>query len=155
MCWAYSSDEDIETNPDQTYNIEIAVQGSFHQENRELFDETVGIQCTCNSLYALCWVQIKQIFHCSQSDLDQILVEGGCFCKSLGTLDMLSGDQVPRFVKIFSHNIPVCCVRLEIQLATLTFGDPFLRDVFRENVNNASTTLYLLFVVAFIAAIIS
>ena len=101
------------------------MQGSFHQENRELFDETVGIQCTCNSLYALCWVQIKQIFHCSQSDLDQILVEGGCLCKSLGTLDMLSGDQVPRFLKMFSHNIPVCCVRLEIQLATLTFGDPF------------------------------
>ena len=68
---------------------------------------------------------------------------------------MLSADQVPGFVKIFSHNIPVCCVRLETQLATLKFGDPFLRDVFRENVNNASTTLSLLFVVAFIAAIIS
>ena len=107
MCWAYSSDEDIETNPDPTYNIEIVVQGSFHQENRELFDETVGIQCTCNSLYALCWVQIKQIFHWGKSDFDHILVEENCLCKSLRTLDMLSADQLPGYVKMFNHNIHV------------------------------------------------
>ena len=40
-------------------------------------------------------------------------------------------------------------------MATLTFGDSFLRDVFRENGNNASTTLYLLFMEGFATAIIS
>ena len=62
---------------------------------------------------------------------------------------MLSADQLSGFVKMFSHNIPVRYVRLETQLATLTFGDSFLRDVFRENANNASTTLFLLFMEGF------
>ena len=68
---------------------------------------------------------------------------------------MLPADQLPGFVKMFSHNIPVHYVSLETQLATLTFGDSFLRDVFRENVNNAGTTSSLLFVVVFITVIIS
>ena len=66
---------------------------------------------------------IKQIFYWGKSDLDHILVEGDCLYKSLGTLEMLSVDQLPGFVKMFSHNIPVRYVRLETQLATLTFGD--------------------------------
>ena len=56
-------DGGIETNPGPTYSIERVVQSSFHQGNREFFGETAGIQCACNCLYALCWVQIKQIFH--------------------------------------------------------------------------------------------
>ena len=62
---------------------------------------------------------------------------------------MLSADQLSGFVKMFSHNIPVRYVRLETRLATLTFGDSFLSDVFRENANNASTTLFLLFMEGF------
>ena len=54
-------DGDIETNPGQIFNIEREEQDSFHQENRGLFGETKDIQCACNSFYALCWVQIKQI----------------------------------------------------------------------------------------------
>ena len=46
---------------------------------------------------------------------------------------------------MFNYNIPAQYVRLETQLATLTFGDSFLRDVCRKNANNASTTLSLLF----------
>ena len=95
-----------------------------------MFGETAGIQSACNSLYALCWVQIKQIFHWIKSDLDHILVEGDCLQKILGTLGMLSADQLPEFVKMFSHNNPVRYVRLETQLATLTFGDSSLRDIF-------------------------
>ena len=49
-------DGDIETNSVPTYNIERVLQGSFHQGKRELFGETAGMQCACNSLYALCWV---------------------------------------------------------------------------------------------------
>ena len=52
------------------------MQASFHEENRELFGETAGIQYACNSLYALSWIQIRQIFHWRKSDLDHILNEG-------------------------------------------------------------------------------
>ena len=40
-------------------------------------------------------------------------------------------------------------------MATPTFGDSILRDVFRENANNASTTSSLLFMEGFITTIIS
>ena len=106
------------------------MQGSFHQGNGELFGETAGIQCACNSLYALCWVQIKQIFHWSKSDLNHILVEGDCLYKSLGTLDMGSANQLPGLVKISTHNIPVRYVRLETQFASLIFGDFFFKRYF-------------------------
>ena len=82
-------------------------------------------------------------------------MKGIVYAKYKCTLHMLPADQLPGFVKMFSHNIPVHYVSLETQLATLTFGDSFLRVVFRENVNNDSTTSYLLFVVAFITVIIS
>ena len=77
-----------------------------------MFGETAGIQCACNSFYALCWVQIKQIFHWGKSDLDHILAEGDCLYKSLGTLGMPSVDQLPGFVKMMSHNISVQYARL-------------------------------------------
>ena len=118
-------DGDIEINPGPTYNIERVVQASFHEGNRELFGETAGIQYACNSLYALSWIQIRQIFHWSKSDLDHISNEGDCLYKSLGTFYMLSADQLPGFVKTFSHNIPIRYVRFETQLATLTIGDFF------------------------------
>ena len=100
----FLQDGDIETNPRRTHNIERVVQGSFHQGNKELFGKIASIQGACNSLYALRWVKIKQIFHWGKSNLD--------------------------------HN-------------------SFLRDVFRENANNASTTLSLLFIKGFATAIIS
>ena len=68
---------------------------------------------------------------------------------------MLSTDQLPGFVKMFSHSIPVRYVRLKPQLTTLAFGVYFLRDVFKENANDASITLSLLFMEGFATAIIS
>ena len=120
---------DIKTNPCPTYNLEKIVHGSFHQGNSQLFGETAGIQCACNALYALCWTQIKQIFHWVRRDLDHILVEGDNLYKSLHTSDMLSVDQLPAFVKMYNHDIPVQYLRLETQLATLINGDSFLRDL--------------------------
>ena len=78
-------DGDIETNPGPTYNLEKIVHGCFHQGNSQLFGETAGIQCACNALYALCWTQIKQIFHWVRRGLDHILVEGCNLYKSLHT----------------------------------------------------------------------
>ena len=91
---------DIKTNPCPTYNLEKIVHGSFHQGNSQLFGETAGIQCACNALYALCWTQIKQIFHWVRRDLDHILVDVDNLYKGLHTSDMLSVDQVPAFMKI-------------------------------------------------------
>ena len=75
-------------------------------------------------------MQIKEIFHWGKSDLGHILAEGDCLYKVLGTLGMPSADQLPEFVKMISHNISVRYAGLETQLATLTFGDSFLRGIY-------------------------
>ena len=136
---------DIETNPGPTYNLEKTVHGSFRQGNSQLFGETAGIQCACNALYALCWTQIKQIFHWVRRDLDHILVEGDNLYKSLHTSDMLSVDQLPAFVKMYNHDIPIQYLRPETQLATLINGESFLRDLLTTG-GNKGITLFWLFI---------
>ena len=42
---------------------------------------------------------------------------------------MLSVDQLPAFVKMYNHAIPVQYLRLETQLVTLINGDSFVRDL--------------------------
>ena len=82
--------------------------------------------------------------------MDHILVKGESLYKSLDTSDMLSADQLPEFLKVFSHNIPVWNSRLETQLATQTNRDSILWDVLTWDV----TTLFLLFMESFTTAII-
>ena len=53
-------DLDIESNPGPTYVIEKAIHGSYHQGDQR-FGNTAGVQYACNSLYALCWSQIKKL----------------------------------------------------------------------------------------------
>ena len=54
-------DGDIESNPGPTYVIEKAIHGLYHQGDQR-FGNTAGVQCACNSLYALCWSQIKKVY---------------------------------------------------------------------------------------------
>ena len=63
---------------------------------------------------------------------------------------MLSVDQLPEFVKMYNHDIPVQYLRPETQLATLINGDVFLRDA----LTTGFITLRLLFMEGFAAAII-
>ena len=71
---------DMESNPGPTYFTYKTVLGSFHRGDRT-FSDTVGIQCACNSLYALCWPKVKKVFVGNGSELDHILVEGDLLYK--------------------------------------------------------------------------
>ena len=85
--------------------------------------------------------------------MDHILVERDNLYQSLHTSDMLLVDQLPAFVKIYDHHIPVQYLRTETQLATLINGDLFLRDLLTTGGNNG-ITLCLLFMEGFTTAII-
>ena len=82
--------------------------------------------------------------------MDHILVEGDNLYKTLHTSAILSVDQPPAFGNMYNHNIPVQYLRPETQLATLINGDSFLRDI----LTTGDTTLCLLFMEGFTAAII-
>ena len=64
---------------------------------------------------------------------------------------MVSAEQLPEFVKMFSHNIPIQYGRLETQLATLKNRNSFLRDVLTET---TGTALCFLFMESFTTTII-
>ena len=75
------------------------------------------------------------------SDLDHILTEGDKLYKTLNTFDMLSVDDLPRFVKMYDQNVQIAFLELETKLARLRDGDPFLRNIIPDNDN----VLFLLF----------
>ena len=85
--------------------------------------------------------------------MEHILAEGDNLYKSLHTSDMLLVDQLPAFVKMYNHDIPVQYLRLETQLATLINGDSFLTDLLTTGGNNG-IILCLLFIEGFTTTIV-
>ena len=71
--------------------------------------------------------------------MDDILVEGDNLYKSLYTSDMLSIDQLPGFVKMYNHDIPVHYLRPETQLATIINEYSVLRYILTRGGNNGIT----------------
>ena len=48
-------DGDVECNPGpRNFAIAKMFEGSFHHGHAK-FEETAGMQCTCNALFSLCW----------------------------------------------------------------------------------------------------
>ena len=69
---------DVESNPGPTYSIEKVIQGSFHQRR---FGRIAGVQCACNSLFALCWSQVQTVSRWNKTDLNHVLTEGDLLFK--------------------------------------------------------------------------
>ena len=49
--------------------------------------------------------------------------------KSLGTMDLLSADELPKSVVMSNYNIPKDYLELETDIANLRTGEPFLRRI--------------------------
>ena len=142
---------DVESNPGPAYTIEKVISGSFHQGDTR-FGTTAGIQCACNSLFALCFSQVKKVFRWNAPDLDYILTEGDILYKSLGTMDLLSAHELPRSVVMSNYNIPIDYLELETEIANLRTGELFLRRIISISAYYHETML-LLFIGRFTTAI--
>ena len=121
-------DGDVESNPGPAYVIEKAICGSYHQGDRR-FSDTAGVQRACNSLYALCWSQIRKVDFWDRLDLDHILTKGDRLCKTLNTFDMLSVDDLLCFVRVYDENVQIEFLQLKTKLASVTNGDTFLKEI--------------------------
>ena len=64
---------------------------------------------------------------------------------------MLSVDDLPCFAKVFNENVQIELLQLETKLESLTYGDPFLRNI----VSNTKNVLILLFMGGYKTAVIS
>ena len=115
---------DIESNSGQNYVVNKVIQSSFHQGNQR-FGKTTGIQCACDSLYAICWSKVKKVFVWNTSDLGHILIQGDLLYKSLEKNDLLSVDDLAKSVEIHDYHVPLAFLMLETKIATLRAGYPF------------------------------
>ena len=80
--------------------------GSFHQGDTR-FGATVGVQCTSNSLLALCWSKIRDCIIWRKDDLDHVLNEGDQLYKSLSTIDLLLVKDLSRTLKLLNMDINI------------------------------------------------
>ena len=109
------------------------------------------MQCARNSLYALCWSEIRQVIIWKPGDFDHILFQGDVLYKSLNTIDLLLAGDLPCLVKIYELEFDVTFLGLETGQASLIPGDPFLRTyVPGHNVDD-----FLLFISGFTIAVIT
>ena len=140
---------DVESNPGPTYSIEKVIQGSFHQGNPR-FGGTAGVQCACNSLFALCWLQVKTVSRWDKNDLSHVLTEGDLLYKSLNVVDMLTADDLPRSIVMCNIEFPVDFLELKSEIAHLKNGEPFLT---RSVPNTGDEFMLLLFMDGFTTAL--
>ena len=98
---------DIESNPGPCpYKLQKSIQGTFHQAHPK-FGETSGIQCACNSLFAICWSSIKRVSIWKPWDLDYVLEHGDALFKDNNILRPLSVEELPETVLINGHVLKV------------------------------------------------
>ena len=133
------ADGDIESNPGPSFNILKVIQGSFHQGNPK-FGHTAGIQCACNSLYALCWSVIKRVSVWTTSDLDYFMEKGDCLFKSLNTNLTLNIDELPRNITIEGCSLKV--ILLENETGVMNVTDQFLKISFQTKTNTGTGAIF-------------
>ena len=66
-----------------------------------------GIQCTCTSLYSVCFSFFRPIFEWSSEDLEYVIVKGDQLYKEQNTLTLLSCVDLPRIVDIENVKVTV------------------------------------------------
>ena len=105
---------DVESNPGPTYSIEKVIQRSFNQGNPR-FGRTAGVQCAFDSLFALCWLQVKTVSRWNKSDLNHVL-QKDLLDKSLNVVYMLTTDDLPRSIVMCNIEFPVDFLELKTEI---------------------------------------
>ena len=137
------TDGDVESNPGPTFRILKVIQGSFHQGHLK-FGHTAGIQCACNSLYALCWSTIKRVSVWTTSDLDYVLENGDSLFKSINTNMALNVDELPVNVNIEGHSLGVILLENESGVMNTTEQFNFLKMSFQSKMNTGTGAIFFI-----------
>ena len=137
------TDGDVESNPGPTFKILKVIQGSFHQGHPK-FGHTAGIQCACNSFYALCWSTIKRVSVWTTSDLDYVLENGDSLFKSINTNMALNVDELPVNVNIEGHSLDVILLENEAGVMKTTEQFNFLKMSFQTKTNTGTGAIFFI-----------
>jgi len=89
---------DNESNQGIPYSVLKCIKATFNQGN-EKFSHTRGRQCTCISLFSICFSFSKQTSFWNQNDLEYLIEQGDKLSKSQNTSLFLSCGELPRNVE--------------------------------------------------------
>ena len=103
-----------------------------------------GIQCACNSLYALCWSTIKRISVWTTSDLYYVLENGDSLFKSINTNMALNVDELPVNVNIEGHSLDVILLENEAGVMKTTEQFNFLKMSFQTKTNTGTGAIFFI-----------
>ena len=140
------TDGDIESNPGPAVysdNSLKIVQGSFHQGDPK-FGYTAGVQCACNSLFAICWSIVKRVTVWSTYDLDYILENGDSMYKSLNTDKILSLDDLPPNVTVEGYVMQVIKLENESEWINVTARFDMLERSYKKIRNTGSGIIFFI-----------
>ena len=132
---------DVESNPGPTYNILKIVKASYHQGN-PMFGYSVGKQCLCNALFAICWNQAKKVCFWNIYDLDYIFIKGDEMYKNLNLDRFLGPEDLPEQVEINGEEVKVNYI--EKVTAEIAISNPdFMRSSFVRLKSRSSGILFI------------
>ena len=130
------TDGDVESNPGPTFRIlKVWVLSPM---------STAGIQCACNSLYALCWSTIKRVSVWTTSDLDYVLENGNSLFKSINTNMALNVDDLPANVNIEDCSLDVILLENEAGVMSSTEQFNFVKMSFQSKTNTGTGAIFFI-----------
>ena len=111
----------------RSIHISKIVQGTHHQGDIR-YGSTVGIQCLCISLMAVCWSFTKSISRWDSNDLDRILRKGDELFKSLNKFKLLGVEDLPTKIGIYSHSTDIALLEnrsgeITLSICMTSIGD--------------------------------
>ena len=71
------------------------------------FGRTAGMQCACNSLFAIIWSTVRKVTIWKGLDIDNVLNNGDQLFKSLNKQTVLSADELPNKIDIYGQCLNV------------------------------------------------
>ena len=90
----------VERNPGPEFTKVLC--GTFNQGNNPKFGRMAGKQCCAIALYSLAFGILKDVSYWQRDALDSILEYGTTLYEKLGKDDVLTVEELPYQVEIFS-----------------------------------------------------
>ena len=138
-------DGDVESNPGPTYNLLKSLSASYNQGHQK-FGNTAGVQCACNSLFAICWSKIRKVTIWKVLDLDTILENGDQLYKELNKHGLLGVEDLPNTVVIYEQSFSVEMLSNESGILTRNYNidSTSLLQLYGNCLNTGSGALFFL-----------
>ena len=98
------SDLSLSMTMSKFYSVLKSFQGSYNKGHKRC-GPTAGIQCTCVSIFSLCWSVLRKVSIWQSHDLDNMVCTGDKICQDLGVSKYLNVDDFPVKIYLYGQSV--------------------------------------------------